>query len=213
MTKRRARWLQLTHEIFTHPWLTDLLPPPHHPHTATYPHDLSEVFAGMDKGREERSSNPASPSIRYRATQRRTHSPHTPSDSPIHAYNHPNSLPLNRKTPTRPAKKVSGAGRPDTRTSGRLRDVNTPQPPQSPSLPSTHNCHQPHDRVDLTPARCRCRTRVREFGERDPAQFLVNADELVPLRGTFTAGDRADLHDVGTPADGEVRHRDILSFT
>src|SRR6218665_3422284 len=185
MTKRRARWLQLTHEIFTHPWLTDLVPAPHQHHTATYPHDLSEVFAGMDKGREARSSNPASPSIRYRATQRRTHSPDTPRR----------------------------AARPDTRTSGRLRDVNTPQPPQGPTLPSTHNCPQPHDRVDLTPARCRCRTRVREFGERPPAQFLVNADELVPLRGTFTAGDRADLHDVGTPADGEVRHRDILSFT
>src|SRR6218665_4046124 len=99
MTKRRARWLQLTHEIFTHPWLTDLVPAPHQHHTAPYPHDLSEVFAGMDKGRGERSSNPASPSIRYRATQRRTHSPDTPSDSAILPYNHPHSMPLNDQPP------------------------------------------------------------------------------------------------------------------
>src|SRR6218665_3504903 len=99
MTKRRARWLQLTHEIFTHPWLTDLVPAPHQHHTATYPHDLSEVFAGMDKGREEQSSNPASPSIRYRGTQCRTHSPDTPSDSAIRAYNHPNRVRLNDQPP------------------------------------------------------------------------------------------------------------------
>src|SRR6218665_362257 len=99
MTKRRARWLQLTHEIFTHPWLTDLVPAPHQHHTATYPHDLSEVFAGMDKGREERSSNPACPSIRYRATQPRTPPPATPSHSKRRPYNPPTRARHNDHAP------------------------------------------------------------------------------------------------------------------
>ena len=50
---------------------------------------MQKLFAGMDKGREERPSNPVSPSVRYRVIQRCTHSRDMPIDSAIRACDHP----------------------------------------------------------------------------------------------------------------------------